>query len=119
MSKVTKELVLAYMLEGLAIGLVVSSINTFGSIINDRVDEEKKNTRRIVTWVFTLLAAFTSHVLAESLRHDRILGLLKNLSNKLSFKNKPQVGTAPPTPRNLFRKRSILQDSITPVTKFN
>ena len=105
MSKVTKELIIVYILEGLSIGLLVSTINSIGSFINDNVEEEKTKTIRTVTWIFTLLAALVSHVLAESLRHERLVGLLKNFTRKLSFKRNP--GTSPSTPVNFFRKRSI------------
>ena len=111
MSQVTKGLVFAYMLEGVAIGFLVSTISLTGSIVNDNIDEENTKSRRIALWFFTLIAAVTSHVVAESLRHDRILGLLKNVGSKLSFKR--GSGTAPLSPRNnLFRKRSILQPTI-------
>ena len=114
MSTITKELIFVYILEGLSIGLLVSSMNTLGLIVSDNIDDEKKNTKMIVQWVFTLLVAFSSHVLAESLRHDRILGLLKNVSTKFSFKrNSIGSGTSPATPvSNLFRKRSILQPTV-------
>lgn len=102
MSEVTinRQLILVYALEGLAIGLLVSTINTIGSISSENVDEDKINTRRTILWIFTLLMSLTSHVMAESLRHDRIIGLFKNLSN--SFKRRVSL---PPTPRNLFRMK--------------
>jgi len=110
-SHVTKELLFVYILEGLSIGLLVSSINTIGSVIGDRVDDEKTKTKRTFQWILTLILALSSHVLAESLRHDRILGLLKNVSSKFSFK-RPSIGTSPNTPLGKFRRRSILQPII-------
>ena len=71
---ITKELLIAYILEGIAIGFLVGSIGVFGSVVNDNIDEERTKTKRIFLFVFTMLAAFTSHILAESLRHDRIVG---------------------------------------------
>jgi len=120
---VTKELLIAYILEGIAIGFLVGSIGVFGSVANENIDEERTKTKRIVLFVFTMLAAFTSHILAESLRHDRIAGLLKNVSSKFTFR-KPSIITAPSTPRGLFRKRSNVPQIIsktpirTPVVKF-
>lgn len=111
MSKITKELIFAYILEGLAIGLLVSTINSIGSTINDNVEEEKTKTIRTVTWMFTLLAALVSHVLAESLRHERIVGLMKNFTSKLSFR-RHSGNSGNSTPINLFRKRSILQNNV-------
>lgn len=123
MSALTKELLIAYILEGIAIGFLVGSIGVFGSIANDNIEEEKTKTKRIVLFVFTLMAAFTSHILAETLRHDRIVGLLKNVSSRFHFR-KPSITTAPVTPnRGFFRRRSNVQPVIsapirTPVTRF-
>jgi len=123
---ITKELLIAYILEGIAIGFLVGSIGVLGSVVNDNIDEEKTKTRRIFLFVFTMMAAFTSHILAESLRHDRIVGLLKNVSSRFNFR-KPSGSTAPPTPRGLFRKRANVPQVIsktpirtirTPVDKF-
>jgi len=119
---ITKELLIAYILEGIAIGFLVGSIGVLGSVVNDNIDEERTKTRRIFLFVFTMMAAFTSHILAESLRHDRIVGLLKNVSSRFNFR-KPSA-TAPPTPRGLFRKRANVPQVIsktpirTPVDKF-
>jgi len=106
---ITKELLIAYILEGISIGFLVGSIGVFGSVVNDNIEEERKKTRRIFLFVFTMLAAFTSHILAESLRHDRIVGLLKNVSNRFNFRK--NSSTSPPTPR-LFRKRSNVPQII-------
>ena len=123
---ITKELLIAYILEGIAIGFLVGSIGVLGSVVNDNIDEERTKTRRIFLFVFTMLAAFTSHILAESLRHDRIVGLLKNVSSRFNFR-KASGSTAPPTPRDLFRKRANVPPIIsktpirtvrTPVDKF-
>lgn len=120
MSTITKELVLAYILEGVSIGLLVASIGSIGSLINDSIDEENTKIRRLIQWVFTLLVALVSHVVAESLRHDRIVGLMKSLSSKLSFK---RLGSRENlsglnTPNRLFRKRDVLQPTIAPVKNF-
>lgn len=113
MSAVTKELVISYMVEGLAIGFLVSSISIIGSVVDSNIDEDKTKTRRMFLGLFTLLAAFVSHVLAESLRHDRIVGLLKNVSNKFSFKKRTSSIDAPVFPiGNRFRRRSVLQPII-------
>ena len=126
---ITKELLIAYILEGIAIGFLVGSIGVFGSVVNDNIEEENTKTRRIFLFIFTMLAAFTSHILAESLRHDRIVGLLKNVSSRFNFRKNSNgsTSTSPPTPRGLFRKRSNTPPVIskppirtirTPVDKF-
>lgn len=111
MSAVTKELVISYMVEGIAIGFLVSSISVIGSVVDSNIDEDKTKTRRMFLGLFTLLAALVSHVLAESLRHDRIVGLLKNVSSKFSFKKKASIDS-PASIVNKFRRRSVLQPII-------
>ena len=111
---ITKELLLAYILEGIAIGFLVGSIGVFGSVVNDNIDEERTKTKRIFLFVFTMLASFTSHIVAESLRHDRIADLLNNVSSRFNFR-KNSGTTAPPTPRNLFRKRANVPQVISKI----
>ena len=83
MSSVSKELILVYVLEGIAIGVIVSTISSLGNEVNSNVEEEKKNKKMILLWTFTFLIAMISHVIAESLRHDRLVETMKNVSDRM------------------------------------
>ena len=118
---ITKELLIAYIFEGIAIGFLVGSIGVFGSVVNDNIDEERTKTKRIFLFVFTMMASFTSHIVAESLRHDRIAGLLKNVSSRFNFR-RISGSTSPSTPRGstprgLFRKRSNVPPLISKIPR--
>lgn len=81
---IDKKLLAIYILEGLAIGLVVTSITGVGGVATESISEEKESSRIYVRWIFTVLSILVAHAIGESLRHDRILGLLSDFSPKLS-----------------------------------
>ena len=110
---IDKGLIFVYALEALAIGLLVSSIGTMTSIASESFEDEKTKQKKIVRWFGTLIAAGSAHVLAESLRHDRILDVVKNVSSRFHFKKvNSVVPLSSSKPKFGFRKRSILQPII-------
>ena len=88
---IDKKLLAIYVLEGLTIGLIVTSITGAGGFASDSVSEEKEYARNSVRWTFTVLSILVAHVIAESLRHDRILGLLSNTAKNIMVKTKQSL----------------------------
>ena len=65
----------AYIVEGLFVGIVVSSMTTTIGYLSESITGRDDDNR--VFWVSNLLIAMIAHIIAESFRHTRIVALLK------------------------------------------
>ena len=65
----------AYIVEGLMVGLIVSSMTTTIGYLSESLTGRDDDKR--VFWLSNLLIAMIAHVVAESFRHTRIVALLK------------------------------------------
>ena len=74
----------AYIVEGLIVGIVVSSMTTTIGYLSESITGRDDDKR--VFWVSNLLIAMIAHIIAESFRHTRIVALLK-IPNTPSLKD--------------------------------
>ena len=65
----------AYIVEGLIVGIAVSSMTATIGYLSESITGRDDDNR--VFWVSNLLIAMIAHIIAESFRHTRIVALLK------------------------------------------
>ena len=73
-----------YVIEGLLVGLVVSSMTGTISYISEMITGEEDD--KIIFWISNIIIAIIAHVVTESFRYTRIVALLKTPLKAPSFK---------------------------------
>ena len=68
------KLFVVFALEGISIGFVASSMTILSTIWANEIEKDKN--KLLIQFFATMAIAMTAHIMAEMLRHDRVLGMV-------------------------------------------